>query len=264
MAITKRTLKNYYTVAKNLRIFLLKNKRYKSITDINSIAFMRDFNLWLYHKFGKYHTKRHLTTIKAFIIRLVNDELLPYSKVRDYTPVLPVEEKKIVSLKVSDLEKIEGLELLSDRLRKIKDLFLAQCYTGLAYADLMQLNKNMLQEHDAKYYLVGTRTKSRIDFAIPLHHKAMKLLSAYNFSFDTISNQKYNVYLKELAELAKLDIKLTTHVGRRTCGQLYLNLGYSIEAVSRILGHSDIKTTQMYYAKSSFELVHNETLKMAS
>ena len=118
---------------------------------------------------------------------------------------------------------------------------------------------------DNQLYLVGSRIKSNIDNTIPLNEKAIKLLKYYKFKLPKLSNQKYNAYLKEIGKLAGVNkIKLTSHVGRKTCGQLLLDFGYSIEAVSRILGHSDIKTTQMYYARSSFELVHKENLKFAS
>lgn len=63
-----------------------------------------------------------------------------------------------------------------------------------------------------------------------------------------ISNQKYNSYLKEVGEILGFKTKITTHIGRKTFGTIALNDGYSIESVSKMLGHSNIKTTQAHYA----------------
>ena len=89
IGICKSTLRNYYTVSKNLRFFLKQNNEFKKIENLNSIRFMRTFNTYLYSRFGKYHVKRHITTIQLFIVYLVNDEILEFSKVRNYSPVLP-------------------------------------------------------------------------------------------------------------------------------------------------------------------------------
>lgn len=256
----KDSAKRYYTIAKNLRAFLLQNKDFKTIDDINSIRFMRLFNQYLYGKFSKGHIKRHLQTIKAFIVYLVNDELIKYNKVRDYAPVLPIESKEIISLTEDEVITIQKT-VLPRNLNTIKDLFLCQCYTGLSYIDLMQVNKTMVTEFESKFYFVGSRSKSKNKFTIPLCEKAIYLLEKYNYKLPVISNQKYNKYLKEIAAFCNINKTITTHVGRKTCGQLFLNFGYSIEAVSHILGHADIKTTQMYYARSSFELVHSERLQ---
>ena len=67
-------------------------------------------------------------------------------------------------------------------------------------------------------------------------------------SFPYLTNQKYNAYLKEIGDILGLDITLTTHIGRKTFGTIALNNGYSIESVSRMLGHTNIRTTQNHYA----------------
>jgi site-specific recombinase XerD len=74
-------------------------------------------------------------------------------------------------------------------------------------------------------------------------------LKKYNNKIVVIPNSKYNRYLKEVAELLRIDKNLTTHVGRKTFGFIYLNLGLDYETVAAMLGHKSIRTTERMYAK---------------
>lgn len=61
-----------------------------------------------------------------------------------------------------------------------------------------------------------------------------------------MTNQKANAYLKELADLAKIQKHLTTHIARHTFATMSLNNHVPLETISKMLGHSDITTTQIY------------------
>lgn len=264
ITIKSISLEKYYTVAKNLREFLQKNKEFQDLKAINSIRFMKRFNEFLYHTHGKAHIKRHLNTVRAFIVFLVNDEILPFSKVRDYTSFYPKEIKELISLSEEERNSIEFLELTGQKLERVKDLFLFQSYTGVSYSDLKKISKENTLLIDNLYYLKGKRSKTGTTYIVPLRDKALDILKKYNYALPVISNQNYNKYIKDLAKEAGVTKNLTSHIARKTCGQLFLNLGYSIEAVSKMLGHSDIKITQQHYARTSFELVHNENLKLSA
>jgi len=60
------------------------------------------------------------------------------------------------------------------------------------------------------------------------------------------SNQKMNAYLKEIGDLCGIEKELTYHLARHTFATLTLSKGVSIESVSKMLGHTNIKTTQIY------------------
>lgn len=74
----------------------------------------------------------------------------------------------------------------------------------------------------------------------------MEILKKYDFHLPVITNQQYNLQLKVLASFAKLDKSLTSHMGRHTFAVFVLNHGVSIENLAKMMGHSDIKTTQIY------------------
>ena len=92
------------------------------------------------------------------------------------------------------------------------------------------------------------RQKTGIEFFTILTPKAMEILKKYNFNLDIISNQKANAYLKEIADVCGIEKHLTTHTARHTAATRLLNMGYRLEIVSKILGHTNTKQTQ-HYAK---------------
>lgn len=152
-----------------------------------------------------------------------------------------------------DVQKIESLQGLTPTLEKVQKLFLVQCYTSLSYSDLMSLKAEHITNSNGKQWISKSRIKTDTNALIPLFPKSIELLTQLNFfengKIKSISNQKYNEYLKILSERADIKERITTHVARKTCGMILLNNGVSMESVSRILGHTSISTTQKWYAK---------------
>ena len=74
----------------------------------------------------------------------------------------------------------------------------------------------------------------------------MEILEKYDFQLPKLSNQKLNDYLKVIKELAKIHKPMTSHVARHSFATLSLTYDIPIENVSRMMGHKDIKTTQIY------------------
>lgn len=99
------------------------------------------------------------------------------------------------------------------------------------------------------------KVENRIESVLPFMPEAKEICMKYCITtlqgkklvIPVITNQKYNAYLKEIGEIQGFKITLSTHVGRKTFGTIALNKGYSIETVSKMLGHNNIKTTQQHY-----------------
>ena len=152
-------------------------------------------------------------------------------------------------LSLEELSRIENIENIPSSLKIIRDLFLIQCYTGMAYTDLMYFSPEKLTEIDGVTVLSGKRKKSGESYVTVIYPTLKNLLDKYNYNIPKRTNQSYNRALKILSMACNIDKPLATHWARRTCGMLMLNKGYSIEIVAKVLGHSDIKTTQQCYAK---------------
>lgn len=148
-----------------------------------------------------------------------------------------------------ELDAIRNVVLPTDSLRQVRDLFVFQCLTGLAYADLMKVDYTQTETHKGVTFVSAKRQKTDVRFTCVLVDEALAILEKYNYKLPVISNAKYNMYLKAVANHAGIDKPLASHWGRRTCGMVLLNRGVSIEVVAKVLGHSSIRITEAVYAK---------------
>lgn len=191
--------------------------------------------------------KRH-TLFKGYIQEAIDrgvyNGINPYAffkfkKGKAKDPVFLIEE---------EVEQIKKYEPFYDYLKRVKDLFLFQCFTGMAYIDLMGFNKESVSELDGHKVIRSTRSKTDESYISLLLPDAERIAEKYDYNFPKISNQKYNSYLKELASNVGIKKNLTSHVARHTFATYLLNKDIPIETVSKAMGHSDIKMTQ-HYAK---------------
>ena len=146
-----------------------------------------------------------------------------------------------------ELDKIREAEIPLETINRVRDLFVFQCYTGLSYADfaLFDFTHDII-EHEGKYIIRDVRLKTVEDYYIVLLSPALQLLKKYNYKMPVISNQQYNLRLKIVADYAGLDKKLTTHMARHTFATLAITNGVELKVVSKMLGHSSVRTTEIY------------------
>ncbi len=145
------------------------------------------------------------------------------------------------------------LEEEETELTLARNLFLFTCYTGTAFCDMMNLSKEHLVQDDAgAMWLKFRRQKTNSLCRVKLLPQAATLLDTYDSTerdklLPTISYETYRFLLKALQLRAGIAIPLTAHVGRHTFATLItLENGVPIETVSRMLGHSNIQTTERY------------------
>lgn len=156
-----------------------------------------------------------------------------------------------------ELQAMAKKEISIGRLQQVRDIFLFSCFTGLAYIDVKNLKKGDLEHtSDGLWWIKTRRQKTNQKSQIPLlaipkeiidRYCELSELKAEDTLLPVLSNQKLNAYLKEIADLCQIEKNLTFHVARHTFATtVTLQNGVSIESVSRMLGHSNIKTTQHY------------------
>lgn len=166
-------------------------------------------------------------------------------------------------LSSDDIKSLKKLDLSDmERLDKVRDLLLFQCGTGVAYADLILFDATKIEKINGLNVYTNNRQKTDIEFTCVVLPDAMKVLDKYNGQLPLISNQKYNKYLKELQQLAKVNTVITTHLLRKTYAHYLLNNGVSIETVSKCLGHTNTNITQKCYCRPTKDLVVGEISKL--
>lgn len=150
-------------------------------------------------------------------------------------------------------------DLVFDRLKLVRDMFVFSCYTGLAYSDVKKLSKDdIVTGIDGGKWIRIKRTKTKSVSSIPLLPVAEQIIARYvqhpevkkrNCILPVLSNQKSNAFLKEIGIMCGIKKTLTTHLARHTFATtITLTNGVPIESVSKMLGHKDLRTTQ-HYAK---------------
>lgn len=156
-----------------------------------------------------------------------------------------------------ELEILENKTFSIRRIEVVKDLFVFSCYTGLAYIDVMSLTSNNISIGiDGEKWIFTERHKTGEKVRVPLLPVALAVLNKYKTDPEVLnqggllprlSNQKLNAYLKEVADLSGINKNLTFHLARHTFATtVTLTNGVPMETVSKLLGHSSIKTTQIY------------------
>lgn len=155
------------------------------------------------------------------------------------------EKQYVDCINEDQFNAIKALSITAPHIRKTRDLFLFQCYTGLAYSDLMGFSYKNCEEIDGKLFYHAKRTKTDTDFVFQILEPAKVILEKYDYQLPKISNQKYNDYLKVVGGLVGVP-SLHSHMGRATAATLFLSKGMPINIVSRVLGHTTLRQTTRY------------------
>lgn len=156
-----------------------------------------------------------------------------------------------------ELKRVMELDLKGfPRLEVVRDTFVFCCFTGLAFIDIQTLKRSDIStDAEGNMWIRKKREKTDELSVIPLLEVPRKLIEKYKehpkvmlegVVLPVISNQRNNAYLKEIADLAKINRHLTSHIARHTFATVSLNNHVPIETISKMLGHADIKTTQIY------------------
>lgn len=191
--------------------------------------------------------KRH-SLFKGYIQEAINRGLFkgpnPYALFKNAKG----KSKDPIYLTEEEVNKLKEYTPDYGYLERTKDLYLFQCYTGLAYADLMKFSKESIRDVDGYKAIQSNREKTDENFITLFLPEAERIAIKYDYELPKITNQKYNEYLKDVAKGAGINKPLISHSARHTFATYLLNKDIPIETVARALGHSNIKQTQ-HYAK---------------
>ncbi|MDP1726865.1 MAG: site-specific integrase [Bacteroidota bacterium] len=186
------------------------------------------------------------------------------------TKLEPVERGYLTE---EELNSIAGKVITNTRIDQIRDIFLFQCYTGLAYIDIKQLKRSqIIKDEEGKQWIRTHREKTNTLVKVPIFPVAFRIIEKYQnhpeceeggLVLPVKSNQKMNVYLKELGGICDIEKNMSSHLARHTFATtVTLKNGISLEVVSTMLGHKKLSTTKIY-AKMLDERVGNEMGKIA-
>ena len=254
------TLERYETSLKHTKDFLQWKYRVSDI-DIEKIdhAFITEYEFYLRSE-RKCANNTAVKYIKNFH-KIINICLANGWLTKDPFANYKAKVKEVIRefLTEQEIQSLMEKEFVSERLELVRDIFVFSCFSGLAYIDVKQLSKdNIVLGIDGDKWINKNRQKTDTNSKIPLLPTAQYILDKYanhpvcvneDKLLPIFSNQKMNAYLKEIATVCGINKELTFHIARHTFATtVTLSNGVPIETVSKMLGHTNLKTTQ-HYAK---------------
>ncbi len=200
------------------------------------------------NKYGSLVKKGHSYALRYKLTKSAYYGNKPLKDDADDTPYLRWNElKALVEYNFSD-----DLEL-----DKIRDVFVFTAFTGFLWCDLEQLSSKHLKiEEDGTEWLIKPRQKTGILQVVPFFDEGKAILEKYGWELPLGALPTHNEKIKTIAKIVKINDTIQNRSGRKTAGMVWINDGYPIEEVAKMLGHKDIRMTRKHYAE-----ILNDTLK---
>lgn len=254
------TLERYITSLEHTRRFIQWKYKVNDL-DVNKLdyAFITEYEFWLKSVRNCAHntTMKYLANFKKIVLICVKNGWLSKDPFYGYK----LSKKEVIRefLSEEELQVMAEKQFGNKRLEQVRDIFLFCCYTGLAYADIYKLKRSEIRLGiDGRKWIFTSRQKTDTLSHIPLLPVSLTILEKYADHSEcmnngrllpVLSNQKMNSYLKEITDVCVITKELTFHIARHTFATtVTLNNGVPIETVSKMLGHTNLRTTQ-HYAK---------------
>jgi integrase len=242
---TKENLMTTITVLQEFRPGI----DFKDIT----YTFLRDFEVHLKEKGNSVNTiAKHLRQLRTLVNEAINQGYIPSDAYPFRKYKIKQEKGRKEFLTPDELKRLENLNV-DKKLRHVLDAFLFCCYTGLRYSDFCQLSPVNFIKVNGKRWLHFTSVKTGVELRLPLHllfeGKALAVLERYDIVTDFAKigpNSEANKYLAQLAALARIRKHITYHTARHTCATLLVHQGVPITTVQKLLGHTSVRTTEVY------------------
>ena len=276
LGVSEGTAKHYYPLVTRLTEYGRMN-RWQDVT-VENIA---NFDAWLHQitkpisdaalKTGKkpeklsdgavynYHKCLKALLNRALVFGLIVNN--PYNRLKG--KFKRGDRENLEYLTDEEMQKFEAIILpKGDILDVVHDLFAFQMYTGLPFSDMQSFDASDYKWDGKAWRHVGERIKTGVPYVSQLLPPAVKVLEKYGWEIPQISNADYNRHLKSLGQMAGIKTRLHSHLARHTFATWMLRHGVSIENVSKMLGHTNIKQTQRY-AKVQAQAVYDDFDKIA-
>ncbi|MDZ7605138.1 MAG: site-specific integrase [Cyclobacteriaceae bacterium] len=246
--ITMKHLKDYLKTAYKAEDIAIEKLNYGFISGL-------EYYLKVKKSIGHNTAMKYLKNVKKIVLLARKYQWIDHDPFINFK-VTQMEVNKDY-LTMDEITAIREKEFSIDRLAHVRDVFIFCCFTGLSYSDVLNLTtKDIHVGLDGENWIVINRKKTGVQSNIPLLPEAMKLIDRYKNSllsevngklFPVASNQKMNAYLKEIGDVCGINKKMTFHMARHTFATtITLSNGVSMETVGSMLGHKNLKTTQIY------------------
>lgn len=232
--------------------------------------FIKNYDTFLrakHHKCTPISADKYVKHLKKIILLSLGNRWIAENPFQHYKSTAKPTSRTFLTK--AELCVIMNKEFAVERLTQVRDIFIFCCFTGLAYIDVEKLKPTEIGiGDDGMRWIFTSRHKTNTPVYLSLLPEAEFILDQYKHHpfcvakatvLPVFTNQRMNSYLKEIADLCGIKKRLTFHMARHTFATaITLSNGVPIETVSKMLGHTTIKTTQHYAkvlnSKTSFDM----------
>jgi site-specific recombinase XerD len=252
------TFKKFKTALSSLRNFIKwkYDKDDLSISEINHL-FITEYEFFLksIQKLQHNSAMSNMKKLKKIVRQCVANEWLNIDPFKSYK--ITTRETNRNFLLKNELDLLVRKDINIPRLDQVRDIFVFSCYTGLSYSDVVNLTEQYISTGiDGEKWIFTNRIKTNTSCRIPILPVAQAVIEKYKDNIKVkitkrilpnISNERLNSYLKEIAVLCEFNKVLTFHCARHTFATtVTLTNGVPLETVGKMLGHKNLRTTQIY------------------
>jgi site-specific recombinase XerD len=194
---------------------------------------------------------KSMKRIKMLIAKAIKNELMSKNPFDSYKIKAEPSNRIFLSIdEVNLLQKLYDSNCLKNNHQKVLHYFLFSCYTGLRYGDLNDFGMNKIEKNGNDYIINLVMEKTRGSVRIPMTEKAINLIKDKMIDdkpfFELYTGQVSNRFLREIIKIADINKKISFHCARHTFATIALTIGVPLVVVSKLLGHTDIRTTEIY------------------
>lgn len=252
---TIATYRSYVNAYLNLSRFI-KAKYKKEDIPFSQLeySFIEDYDLYLKteQQMTTGSVMQHIVFLRKLIKRAMNKGIITRNPFFGYVPDQPVSKHKWLSSE--EIEKIMTIHIDKPSVDFVRDMFVFGVFTGLSYCDIKSLRKEqILTDSKGNQWISIKRQKTNTESIIPLLDIPKEIIRKYDGTgeggkvFKMLCMNVVCSYTKQIGKLCKLTNKLTFHQSRHSFGTtVCLSQGVPIETLSQMMGHRNIKTTQIY------------------
>lgn len=253
---SQSTYNKYITVYNHLCEFI-KERYHREDMAFRELTsdFIREFDFFLrYDKQCAHNTVWVYTMPVISMAELaIKKGLIRDNPFEDYE--ISMEETDRGYILKDDVEKLMKCKPEHKRYELVKDIFIFSCFTGLSYVDIKKMKQSNIQSFfDGHQWIISRRQKSDIASNVRLMEIPKRIIEKYQgvtrneFIFPVPTNATCNAHVKKLIEKAEIitEQKVTFHTARHTFGTMFLTEGVPLESLSKMMGHKNISTTQIY------------------
>jgi site-specific recombinase XerD len=198
---------------------------------------------------------KYVKTLKQIIDRAIDEGWIKHNTISGFKCTYKDPDRE--TLEMHELVGMYEKVIVVERLAEVRDVYVFCCFTGYAYETVYNLEPaNIFKGLDGKLWITKDRQKTGVEETVPLLPIALAIIEKYknhpycvneNKLLPVNSNVRYNAYIKEVATICGIKKELTTHTARHTFATtVLLENDVPIETVGKLLGHKDLRSTQIY------------------